>query len=72
MFNTSLKKKNHDCKTIFVQWGDYKGKNKRINTHFELIYDVTKEELRDIIEDGLKALMSEKSTVEQHKLNEKE
>ena len=71
MINLSLKKLTKDSKAIFVQYGDYLGKNKRTNTTFQVIRGITKDELQVELEQGIRRLLAEKMAIEQKEGNEK-
>lgn len=65
MINLSLKKLTKDSKAIFVQYGDYLGKNKRVNTTFQVIRGITKDELQAELEAGIRRLLANKMAIEQ-------
>ena len=71
MINLSLKKLTKDSKAIFVQYGDYLGKNKRTNTTFQVIRGITKDELQVELEQGIRRLLAAQMGIEQKERKEK-
>lgn len=59
--------KKDSLPAVFVQYGIYIDRKHRGETHFEVIYGLTRDEIEKAIEEGIEKALSEKKVLSEKK-----